>query len=126
MLQAVYITCHILINNDHYMSYYTFSGYGANVLALSLHQSADPLSTATAQLNKMQGTSVFAVLLVTAASFRLGPPLGIPNCTVDSPWRGLLRYMEGGNKYLMKVPPCVDNVNKTKIIEFYLEYTTSE
>ena len=108
------------------MSYYTFLGYGANVLAMSLHQSADHISTATAQLNKMQGTSVFAVLLVTAASFKFGPTLDIPNCTVDSPWRGLLRFIEDGNEYLEKVPPCVDNVNKTKIIEFYLEYTTSE
>lgn len=107
--------------------YSMLSGFSANVLAMSLHQSADLLSRATGQLNKMQGTFVFAVLLVTAASFPL-EFMGIPNCYVDinSLLWGLSCYQIDGNSYLMKVPPCVNNVNKTKIMEFFLEYMSSE
>lgn len=67
----------------------------------------------------MQGALLFLVLLVTAASFSLNISFPVGPCFN---LRGIERYLEKKEDYLRKVPPCVDNVNKTKIYEYYLQY----
>lgn len=74
---------------------------------------------------RMQGVSLFAALLATVAiTLNMSFPIGL-DCPSNG-YNGVWRYYNEGNSYLVKVPPCADNVNKTKIFEFYTYYTNPE
>ena len=68
----------------------------------------------------MQTPSLFLMLLVAAASFSLNTSLPVVGSEVSI---GLVRFLEEGDAYLNKVPPCLENVHKSKIFEYYLQYT---
>ena len=73
---------------------------------------------------KMQGVSLFLVLLVTAASFSLDMslPLQYP-CFKNMRVLGLIQQ---GDSYFRTIPPCVDNVNKSKIFDYFTYYDNTE
>ena len=72
----------------------------------------------------MQGVSLLLVLLVTAASFSLDMSLPVLHPCLKN--ASVLWLTLQGDSYFRTIPPCVDNVNKSKIFEYYTSYDNTE
>ena len=73
----------------------------------------------------MQSTSLFVIVAVASFSLNASMPLADPRLTGPDSVQGLLRYIREGDSYLNNVPPCLDNVHKSKLFEYYSQYSSS-